>query len=175
MISEQIYITKVSASEKEELLKIGIQTFYATYGPPVNTEENIQNYLKENFTLEQINRELNHPNSQFYFVKIDDKTVGYIKLNSKDAQTEPIKGNGLEIERIYVIKEYQGKKIGNFLVEKAKNVAQTLAHNFVWLGVWDQNLKAIQFYQKNGFKTFDNHQFKLGSELQNDLLMKYEL
>ena len=41
--------------------------------------------------------------------------------------------------------------------------------------VWEENLRAIRFYEKNGFKTFDKHVFRLGSDEQTDIMMKLEL
>ena len=43
---------------------------------------------------------------------------------------------------------------------------------YIWLGVWQENPKAIQFYTKNGFEVFDQHVFKLGDEEQTDFLMR---
>ena len=44
--------------------------------------------------------------------------------------------------------------------------------DYVWLGVWEKNPRAIRFYQKNGFVEFDQHIFKLGSDEQTDIMMK---
>ena len=126
-------------------------------------------------TLHQINKELQNKNCQFYFAKVKEEIAGYIKLNIGDAQTELVNGNGLEIERIYVVKEHQGKKIGQILFEKALEVANKMNRDFIWLGVWDQNPGAIKFYERNGFEIFDKHRFVLGTEIQTDIMMKLEL
>jgi ribosomal protein S18 acetylase RimI-like enzyme len=42
----------------------------------------------------------------------------------------------------------------------------------VWLGVWEKNLRAISFYEKNGFIAFDQHIFQLGDDRQTDIMMK---
>jgi ribosomal protein S18 acetylase RimI-like enzyme len=88
------------------------------------------------------------------------------------AQTDIKDANALEIERIYVIKEYQGKKAGQQLYEKTIQVAKEKMLKYIWLGVWQENPKAIQFYTKNGFEIFDQHVFKLGDEEQTDYLMR---
>lgn len=46
---------------------------------------------------------------------------------------------------------------------------------YVWLGVWEKNLGAIRFYEKNGFVPFDKHIFRLGDEKQTDILMIIKL
>jgi ribosomal protein S18 acetylase RimI-like enzyme len=51
-------------------------------------------------------------------------------------------------------------------------IAKLKKSDFVWLGVWEHNKKAIGFYRKNGFEVFDHHVFVLGNDHQTDLLMK---
>ena len=46
---------------------------------------------------------------------------------------------------------------------------------FVWLSVWEQNPRAIRFYQKNGFVLFDKHILKLSNDEQYDIMIKLEL
>ena len=52
-------------------------------------------------------------------------------------------------------------------------VAKTL--DTVWLGVWEHNPKAIEFYKRCGFEVFDKHIFVLGNDPQNDLLMRKQI
>jgi ribosomal protein S18 acetylase RimI-like enzyme len=101
--------------------------------------------------------------------------IGYFKVNFGDAQTELQDKNSLEIERIYVSKDFHGKKVGQILYDKALEIAKTKKLDYVWLGVWEQNLRAVQFYKKNGFVEFDKHIFKFGNEDQTDLMMKKDL
>ncbi|HAN77391.1 MAG TPA: GNAT family N-acetyltransferase, partial [Bacteroidales bacterium] len=90
------------------------------------------------------------------------------------AQTEPY-NHAIEIERIYILKEFHGKQIGQLLYDKAIEIGQQQNADFVWLGVWEKNLRAIAFYKKNGFEEFDKHFFRLGNDLQTDILMKLSL
>jgi len=101
--------------------------------------------------------------------------VGYLKLNFGSSQTELKDDRALEIERIYVLKEFHGKSVGQELYEKAIYVARQKNADYVWLGVWEQNPRAINFYKKNGFIEFDKHIFKLGEDEQTDIMMKLQL
>jgi ribosomal protein S18 acetylase RimI-like enzyme len=103
------------------------------------------------------------------------EVVGYLKLNFGQSQTELKDSKALEIERIYVLKEFQGKNIGQLLYEKAIQIANQNNAEYVWLGVWEENEKAIKFYTKNGFVAFDKHIFKLGDDEQTDIMMKLTL
>jgi ribosomal protein S18 acetylase RimI-like enzyme len=116
--------------------------------------------------------EIKNPSSSFYLVYDNAAIVAYLKLNIGIAQTEKLLENSMEIERIYVRQAAQRKKIGQFLLQKAIDLAQQQELKAVWLGVWEHNKKAIGFYRKNGFEVFDHHVFVLGNDHQTDLLMK---
>ena len=167
-------IKKIELSEIQQLQKIGRETFYETFADD-NSEENMTDYLEEKFALDKITSELLNPASEFYFAYNNDKILGYLKVNFAEAQTELKDKNGLEIERIYVLKEYHGLKVGQLLYNKALQIAKGADLNYIWLGVWEENVKALSFYKKNGFVEFDKHIFKLGDEEQTDLLMKFTL
>jgi ribosomal protein S18 acetylase RimI-like enzyme len=90
----------------------------------VNTKDNMDEYLESHLTIGKLRAEINNPNSAFYFATSDQKIVGYLKINSGAAQTESIHNNSLEIERIYVLKEFQRLKIGQILFDKAIDIAK---------------------------------------------------
>lgn len=167
-------IRKVVPADIERLVTIGQKTFLDTYGA-LNTEENMRAYLESHFSKQRLKSELNNANIAYYFAVIEGVVIGYLKLNFGEAQTELKGEHSLEIERIYVLKEYQGKKLGQRFCRHAVEVAQQRQLDFVWLGVWEQNTKAIEFYEKNEFVAFDQHVFVLGDEEQTDLMMKFEV
>ena len=171
---DKIDIQKVSINDIDELQQIGRQTFYETFSVG-NTQENMKQYLEEGFSVEKLTAELNDNNAEFYFAILGGKVIGYLKLNFGQSQTELKDDKALEIERIYVLKAYHGKKVGQLLYEKAIETAKQKNADYVWLGVWEENPRAISFYKKNGFIGFDKHIFKLGDDEQTDIMMKLQL
>jgi len=171
---EQIILRKIDEKDVKSLQKIAKQTFFDTFSPH-NTAENMEKYLNEGFTTEKLTSEIQNENSQFYFALSDNEVIGYLKVNSGNAQTELQDKNSLEIERIYVSKDFHGKKVGQILYDKALEIAKNKNLKYVWLGVWEENHRAVQFYKKNGFVEFDQHIFLFGDEKQTDLMMKKEL
>ena len=169
-----IEIKKVQLLDLNKLQDIGRKTFIETFSEE-NTEEDMRKYLAEEFSNDKLTNELNNQYSEFYFAEFETNVIGYLKVNYAQAQTEIKDKNSLEIERIYVSKEYHGKKIGQILVDKALQIAKQNTLNYLWLGVWEKNTRAIHFYKKNGFIEFDKHIFKLGNDEQIDIMMKLEL
>lgn len=166
-----IEIKKATINNLQQLQKIGRQTFFETFSAG-NSEENMSKYLEEGFADEKLIAELNDDNSEFYFAIQDNEVIGYLKINFGKSQTELQDEKGIEIERIYVLKEFHGKNIGQILFEKAIEISKQKNADYVWLGVWEENPRAINFYKKNGFVEFDKHIFKLGDDEQIDIMMK---
>lgn len=153
------------------LMHISEQTFTATYAQ-YNTEENMRNYIAAEFSAEKLLADINNPFTDFYFAVEVNESVGYIKINYAPSQTDLNDAKSLELERIYVLEEHQGKKIGQFLLDAALTIAVENNLDYLWLGVWDKNTNAQKFYAKNGFTAFGNHDFMLGNDRQKDILLK---
>jgi len=81
----------------------------------------------------------------------------------------------MEIERIYISQSFKGRGLGKALIGKAIEEAQNAKLDWLWLGVWDQNAHAIEFYQRQGFEIFGNHNFMMGDVAQDDYLMKLRI
>ncbi len=169
-----IYIEKVTLNNLAQLQQIGRQTFFETFSLG-NTQENMAQYLEEEFTDEKLTSELLDINSEFYFATLENNIIGYLKLNFEHSQTEIQDDKAIEIERIYVLKEFHGKNVGQLLYNKAIQIARQKNADYVWLGVWEENPRAINFYKKNGFIEFDRHIFKLGNDEQTDIMMKLKV
>ncbi|OKL41103.1 GNAT family N-acetyltransferase [Pontibacter flavimaris] len=169
-----IDIRKATESDLDLLQKIGRQTFSETFSA-ANTEENLKQYLQEGFSAEKLAAELRDPGSAFYFALLGTDVIGYLKLNVGQSQTELKDDSALEIERIYVLKEFHGSRVGQRLFEQAIQTARQKNLDYVWLGVWEENPRAINFYRKNGFVAFGKHTFRLGQDEQTDIMMKRSL
>ena len=171
---ENLAISKLTNKDVDQLQQISRQTFHETFAA-VNSEADMNQYLEQSFARDKLTAELINEESEFYFARVNNIIAGYLKLNRGQAQTELKNATGLEIERIYVLKEFHGKQVGQALYEKAVEVANTMQADYIWLGVWEENQRAIAFYRKNGFEPFDTHLFRLGDDVQTDILMKKTL
>lgn len=171
---EHIVIKKAGVNDVSTIQHIGRTTFFETFADR-NSEENMQAYLEESFREEKVKRELENPDSLFFVAWDGDEAVGYLKVNFGDAQTDVKDERAMEIERIYVRHAYFGKKVGQLLYEQALAIAKEANKQYVWLGVWEENARAIRFYEKNGFVAFDKHIFMVGDDEQTDVMMRREV
>ena len=165
-------IKKINNSDEDikKLQTIAKQTFTETFGSQ-NTAEDLAKFLSEEYAFDKLKAEVENPESFYYFCYFEDELAGYLKLNVGAAQTESDYPEALEIQRIYVLQKYQGKRIGLAMMQQALAVAKKLKKPQVWLGVWENNLKAQAFYQKSGFKKVGSHDFILGDDKQTDYIL----
>lgn len=170
----EVSIQRVVLKDVEQLQHISRITFSQTFANS-NSEEDMNKYLNDTYSIEQLNKELHNPETEFYFAIFENVVVGYLKVNFGKAQSESFDSEAFEIERIYVLQDFHGHKVGQLLFQKAVERAAKYEKSYIWLGVWEENHKAIHFYEKNGFIPFDQHVFKLGNDEQIDILMKLSL
>ncbi len=170
-MNSPITIQKVHSSDLDTLLTISKETFYDAF-EHLNNPEDFEAYTSVAFTAEKLLSEINNPNSAFYFALIDGEKVGYIKLNYASEQSEFQDDNSVEVSRIYVRSDQQGKQIGKQLIDFVITKAIEAKLEYVWLGVWEHNPDAIRFYERSGFVIFSSHEFWVGNDKQTDILMR---
>lgn len=167
-------IEKVGVQGLDKLLHISIETFIETFSAQ-NTKDHMAAYLNERFSKAGLSSELENNQSRFYFAVFQNKPIGYLKINCENAQTEPMGKTWVEIERLYVLAAFQGKRVGHGLMQTAIDTARGIYAEYLWLGVWENNHQATAFYVRHGFLPFDSHIFMLGNDPQRDILMKRKL
>lgn len=165
-----VEIKKCNIEDLQTLQEICIETFYDAFKDQ-NSPESMNAYLESAFNLNQLEKELTNISSQFYFVIFHNEIVGYLKLNTGDAQSEKMGDESLEIERIYLKSKVQKNGLGKLLINKAIEIARESNKQNIWLGVWEKNDNAIAFYQKMGFIQTGAHSFYMGDEEQLDFIM----
>ena len=167
-------ISPIDIHQVHQLQKVSIETFSLAFAKD-NTSENLVEYYGKAFSIEALSNQINNLNSRFYFVYDEDKLAAYFKINIGESQTEIGTNDEMELERLYIYPAHQNKKIGAFIVNEVKIKGILENKKYIWLGVWENNLRAIKFYQKQGFIKFDSHIYYLGNDPQNDWMMRLEL
>ena len=168
------HIEECQEDQIHDLVEISRSTFYETFAA-FNTKEDMDKYLAEDLSYTHLLQEFQHPGTKFYFYRLEGEITGYLKLNFNagiEGITDP---NAIEIARVYVKSEYQGMKHGYAMFEFTLSKARENHSEYIWLGVWKENPRAIAFYKKIGFEIFGEHTFILGNDVQYDHLMKYKI
>jgi diamine N-acetyltransferase len=164
-------ILKSEEADLPELLEMAQKAFIEAFTAN-NNPENVKAYLNEAFTLDQFTKEYQNSASTFFKLVSGPRIIGYTKVNLTPAQTDVHDPESLEIARLYLLDEFIGLGLGKKLLEKAFEFGKQKGKQYIWLGVWEHNPRAIDFYERNGFEKFGSHPFPFGDEIQTDWLMR---
>lgn len=170
-----VTIIRAQDADIPALSNLCADTFRETFSHD-NTEEELQAFFDEAYNHDVLKRELDNDESETYLAYVDDVLAGYLKVNWGGAQTERKLENAFEVQRIYVLKAYQGYGVGRALFDKAMRIAESGDFAWAWLGVWEKNYKAQHFYKHYGFEKFGEHKFIVTPEkVDIDWLLKKSL
>jgi len=153
---------------------ISRQTFYETFAAE-NRKEDMDKFLREQFTKGKLIMEVGNMENIFLLAYSGDVVAGYAKLREAKEPEKLKNVKTMEIARIYAMPNMIGKGVGNLLMKTSISIAKEKGKEVIWLGVWEKNIRAIDFYKKWGFEKFDVSDFLLGDDLQCDWLMKKKI
>ena len=154
MSMEEITIKKAGAGDIDLLFTTCRQSYSENFADHWN-EGGLEWYLEEVYGLDKIKSDLENPEINYYIAFLKDAPAGFMKVNlSNTIPGHPAK-SAMEIEKIYFRPQFRGKGIGKNLIQLAIELGRLLKKEMIWLGVIDNNLNAIEFYERMGFAFFD--------------------
>lgn len=160
--------------DAERLADLARRTFMAAFRE-FNTPENMAMYVDAAFSTEQIQAELADKASTFIWAEQTGIPAGYAKLRRGTVRGCVTGPKPVELERIYAETDQIGAGVGKTLLHTCIKIAQAEGYQTLWLGVWEYNERAIEFYHRQGFEDIGEHDFMLGSERQTDLIMQLDM
>lgn len=110
-----------------------IKAFWFTHNNYKQTEEEARYDLNE-WTKE---------GHQFYFIQLDNESVGFVHLGSRGARID-------WLEDFYVLDEYQGKGIGSYTLKLLEEIVSSYSES-LYIEVAARNSLALNLYYRNGY------------------------
>jgi diamine N-acetyltransferase len=169
-----VIIRYAEKKDAELIADLSRQTFYDSFASE-NSKEDMDKFMNEQFTKEALMKEVGAEGNVFLLAGSGNEITGYVRMREGEKRTEFGDIPSIEIARIYATQQSIGKGTGSALMQRCIDIAKEMNKGVIWLGVWEHNLRAIQFYRKWGFEKFAEHDFVLGKEVQTDWLMKRDL
>jgi ribosomal protein S18 acetylase RimI-like enzyme len=137
-------------------------------------------YIADAFNVPQIASELSDPDNAFFLAWIGGELTGYVKLRRSDRHPDALPecvsaARPMELCRCYVARAWHGRGIADALMTEAFAEAQIQGCDLMWLGVYEENVRAVRFYARWGFRDIGTHIFQFATEAQIDRVMVRDL
>jgi diamine N-acetyltransferase len=159
-----------TSSDASRLAEFATRAFTHTYAA-FNSAADMRDYVATSYGVDQQTRELADPAMITVLAELGDSLIGYVQLRRKDVPSCVTHEAPAEIYRFYVDASAHGKGVAQRLMDESLAAARDLGAKHLWLGVWEQNERAIAFYRKSGFVEVGEQHFQLGSDRQRDLVL----
>lgn len=169
-----VEVREARVTDIPEMREVAISTYQDTFAE-FNTPENMNAYFQDAYNLETLTNELHEINSKLFLACDNLKIIGFARLRKSSEVRDQLGDNTIELQRLYVHTHAQGKSAGKLLMEKSMQYASDRNYEWIWLGVWEKNFRAQEFYKKWGFEKFSEHTFWMGDDPQIDWLLKKKL
>lgn len=168
----EFLIRRAGLDDARTISRLSTETFWETYSENPNSDnDDIRTYMAKAYDVDLLAEELKSGSIVFLLAEIDDRLAGYARLSFGEF-AEGVDGvEPMEINRIYLLREFQGLGFGKRLIDACFNVAKEKSCDTVWLSVWKHNPEAKGFYEKMGFQSVGRVMFDLGGTMHEDIVM----
>jgi ribosomal protein S18 acetylase RimI-like enzyme len=167
-------IRRATARDAGALAELAARTFAETYAA-FNDPADMAAHLAARYSELKQAREIADPAACYLVAEGGGGLIGYAYLAADRTPPEIRLDGPVELVRFYVAREWHGRGVAQQLMAASVTEARRRGGRTLWLGVWQQNPRAIAFYRKAGFGIVGTTAFRLGSQVQDDHVMALEL
>ena len=156
------------------LAQLGSDTFVETFGDLYRPED-LQSFLTGVYSEKSVLEELNNPDLHFQVLTKGDDFVGYAKIGPVHVPAENPSPAAMELWQLYVRQEFIGQGLGKTLMAWAEAQFATRKASEVYISVFKENERAIRFYKSHGYEIVGEYGFKVGKQIDRELIMRKTL
>lgn len=149
-LTKDISIQKLTYEDQPELTELMREIYIPSYKHIWS--DTGEWYLEQMYNPTTFQKDLDNPNSHYYFVIYEGWKIGILKYSYPESPAMINFPNSLHLHRIYISKEYQGKGIAAQLMKMVESISRERGLKYMWLEVMDTQLQAQRFYRKMGFE-----------------------
>ncbi len=158
-----IDIRKANEDDAAALALLGQVSFREAFSHFWTDKEVLKNYFKNTFSVKKIRSSISKENNVFWIAYADELPVGYAKLKKYCPYKDLKDKSPAQLQKIYILNDYIGNGIGKQLQDALFDEVENLGIKTLWLAVWDENLKAIKFYERYGFNKVSRYHYEFDS------------
>jgi len=168
-------IVKAKEEDIQLLTDIGKTTFLESHGHSASKAD-IDLYVSEKYTPNVFKEEFSDPKNIYHIIYHDQQPAGFSKIIFNAPHSNIKTENITKLERIYLLKEFYSLKLGVELLKYNIELSKQNDQAGMWLFVWKENPRAVNFYKRSGFEIIGSYDFKLTETHSNpnhQMYLKY--
>ena len=160
----KIEIRIANKDDAGSVSSLGSVTFSESFGHHFIDQQDLHDYNDLTFSVDKIENSISKPDNLYWIAFVDRLAVGYAKLKLNSPSKFILEKNVCQLQKIYVLKDFQSMKIGFELQNLLLNKTKERGFRKVWLSALKKNERAIKFYLNNGFIEIGNHDYQIGKQ-----------
>ncbi|HUQ84014.1 MAG TPA: GNAT family N-acetyltransferase [Gemmatimonadaceae bacterium] len=167
----EAYVRALSTADAAHYSAFAERLFRETYVEGYDPAD-IDDYVSKSFSPAQQTAELMEPGGRV--LAIEDSQHGLLGFAHLRQTPPPPALDGrfaVEISRFYVDRPWHGRGIARVLMSACIAEARSRGADALWLLVYQDNPRAVAFYEKSGFTRAGTQPFYLGRRVDQDWLM----
>ena len=169
MMTPEILIRRCVPADAAALSDLAKRCFKDTFEGTC-TDADMEDFLETFYNEDRLGQELRRDDEITFFAEREGVPLAYLRIcEGEPPFPAPAGLRPLELSRLYVDLPLKGTGVAKQLMQYYMEYAEANSYRFLWLGVWEHNLRAQAFYRKYGFQ-FNGHKhpFPIGQTPQTD-------
>lgn len=167
-----ISINKATAKDVSLIVNIGKIAVEESHRGSCPAEYMLE-FVEAHYNEAAIKNELTDPKNIYFVISYNGKPAGFSKIIFDFEHPNISQKNVTKLDRIYLLKEYFGLKLGFELLKFNIELCKKHKQSGIWLFTWIGNKRAINFYERTGFEIIGNHNFKITETHSNPNYQMY--
>lgn len=159
-----ITIIKADVSHAAIIGTIGKKSFRRAFEHLFRNKEELLEYLENTYCPVKLAKSLRDEDNVYLLAFCDGEPAGFAKIKKYSLNEQIESVSQMELQKVYVLGEHQGKGVGTALLKEVSAIAKEVSPDYIWLDTHISNEKAIRLYEKNGFKKIGKYYFTIGSQ-----------
>ncbi|MFB2555440.1 GNAT family N-acetyltransferase [Herbiconiux liangxiaofengii] len=175
-------VTRVRRARPEDVgivSAVAAETFELAC-PPTTSSEAIAAFIRDNLSEARFASYLAGEQHTILLADVDGEIAGYTMLISGEPSDPDVAAAvthrpTIELSKCYARAKFHTQGVGRTLIEASVGIARDGGAASIWLGVNQENARAIRFYEKSGFVRVGTKHFLVGEELHDDFVLEHVL
>jgi ribosomal protein S18 acetylase RimI-like enzyme len=170
MSNLQHTLREANFDDASALVVLASNAFRDTYRG-LDDPKDIEDYIASSLTLSYFRSHIDNPVSRTFVVERTGELIGYAIVTRSPPPPCVTDVSAVELARLYLRNDVKGLGLGAELMRKAFSAARQFKATSMWLGVYDKNTRAREFYKRWGFVDVGTKDFLFGGKLYPDPVM----